>query len=190
MPIEVLKPGLATTVQDLGRPGYYHLGIPVSGGMDRFALRAANVLVGNEEGDAVLEVVFLGPELRFATDAVVAVTGAELPPKLDGVPCDTWTAIAVKADQVLSFDFLKAGARAYVAVSGGIDVPLVLGSRSTYALGALGGLDGRALKVGDILPLGAKRNSAPAGRTVPAEFAAALLRRFSFAYCPGCTTTG
>ncbi len=170
MTIEVLKPGLSTTVQDLGRPGYYHLGIPVSGGMDRFALRAANLLVGNEEGDAVLEVVFLGPQLRFATDTVVAVTGAELPPKLDGVPFDTWTAITVKADQVLSFDFLKAGARAYVAVSGGIDVPLVLGSRSTYALGALGGLDGRALKVGDILPLGAKRNSVPAGRTVPAEF--------------------
>ena len=170
MTIEVLKPGLSTTVQDLGRPGYYHLGIPVSGGMDRFALRAANLLVGNEEGDAVLEVVFLGPELRFATDAVVAVTGAELPPKLDGVPCDTWTAITVKADQVLSFDFLKAGARAYVAVSGGIDVPLVLGSRSTYPLGALGGLDGRALKAGDTLPLGVRRKSVPAGRTVPAEF--------------------
>ncbi len=169
MTIEVLKPGLSTTVQDLGRPGYYHLGIPVSGGMDRFALRAANLLVGNAEGDAVLEVVFLGPELRFATDAVVALTGAELPPKLDGVPCDTWTAFTVKTDQVLSFDFLKAGARAYVAISGGIDVPLVLGSRSTYALGALGGLEGRALKVGDILPLGAKRNSVPAGRTVPAE---------------------
>jgi biotin-dependent carboxylase-like uncharacterized protein len=170
MTIEVLKPGLSTTVQDLGRPGYYHLGIPVSGGMDRFALRAANLLVGNEESDAVLEVVFLGPELRFAADAVVAVTGAELPPKLDGAPCDTWTAITVKAGQVLSFDFLKAGARAYVAVFGGIDVPLVLGSRSTYVLGALGGLDGRALKVGDILPLGAKRNSVPAGRTVPPEF--------------------
>jgi biotin-dependent carboxylase-like uncharacterized protein len=169
MPIEVLKPGLATTVQDLGRPGYYHLGIPLSGGMDRFALRAANLLVGNEEGDAVLEVVFLGPELRFTTDAVVTVTGAELPPKLDGVPCATWTAIAVKADQVLSFDFLKAGARAYVAVSGGIDVPLVLGSRSTYPLGALGGLDGRALKAGDTLPLGDKRNTVPAGLTVPAE---------------------
>jgi biotin-dependent carboxylase-like uncharacterized protein len=185
MTIEVLKPGLSTTVQDLGRPGYYHLGIPVSGGMDRFALRAANLLVGNEEGDAVLEVVFLGPQLRFGTDAVVAVTGAELPPKLDGVPCDTWTTIAVKADQVLSFDFLKTGARAYVAVSGGIDVPLVLGSRSTYALGALGGLDGRALKVGDILPLGAKRNSVPAGRTVAAEFRPARSTPVQLRVLPG-----
>jgi biotin-dependent carboxylase-like uncharacterized protein len=173
MPIEVVKPGLSTTVQDLGRPGYYHLGIPLSGGMDRFALRAANLLVGNEEGDAVLEVVFLGPELLFTTDAVAAVTGAELPPKLDGVQCGTWTAITVKAGQVLSFDFLKAGARAYVAVSGGIDVPLVLGSRSTYALGALGGFDGRALKAGDTLPLGVTQKTVPAGRAIPAE-----LRRF------------
>ena len=82
MAIRVLKPGLATTVQDLGRPGYYHIGIPLSGGMDRHALAAANLLVGNEEGAAVLEAVFMGPELEFTDDAVVAITGAELPPKL------------------------------------------------------------------------------------------------------------
>ncbi len=81
MTIEVVKPGLSTSVQDLGRPGYYHLGIPLSGAMDRFALRAANLLVGNDEGDAALEATFLGPELRFTADAMVAVTGAELPPK-------------------------------------------------------------------------------------------------------------
>src|SRR3954471_14135632 len=84
MAIKVLKPGLATTVQDLGRPGYYHIGIPISGGMDRFALRAANLLVGNPEGAAVLECAFLGPELEFTADATVAVTGAELAPKVDG----------------------------------------------------------------------------------------------------------
>src|SRR5579875_1576963 len=137
MAIEVIKPGLATTVQDLGRPGYYHLGIPLSGGMDRYALRAANLLVGNDEGAAVLEAVFLGPELRFTQAALVAVTGADLPPKLDGVAQPGWTAFAVQAGQVLSFDFLRRGARAYIGVSGGIDVPVVLGSRSTYALGAL-----------------------------------------------------
>src|SRR5579875_3857589 len=104
MAIEVIKPGLATSVQDLGRPGYYHLGIPESGGMDRYALRAANLLVGNDEGDAVLEATFQGPELRFSQDAVVAVTGAELPPKVDGGPVATWTSFAVKAGQVLSFD--------------------------------------------------------------------------------------
>src|SRR3954464_3123884 len=93
--IKVINPGLSTTVQDLGRPGYYHLGIPLSGGMDRFALRAANLLVGNDEGDAVLEAVFMGPELQFATDSLVAVTGAELPPKVDGETRPTWTAFEV-----------------------------------------------------------------------------------------------
>lgn len=167
MAIEVIKPGLATSVQDLGRPGYYHLGIPESGGMDRFALRAANLLVGNDEGDAVLEATFLGPELRFTTDAVLAVTGAELPPKVDGSPRPTWTRFAIKAGQVLSFDFLKRGARAYLAVGGGIDVPPVLGSRSTYALGALGGFEGRALRTGDVLALGTPKRPSREGRAVP-----------------------
>src|SRR5262245_29964218 len=131
MAIKVITPGLATTVQDLGRPGYYHLGIPLSGGMDRLALRAANMLVGNDEGAAVLEAVFTGPELEFTSDATVAVTGAELPPRVDGEPRETWTMFRLKAGQRLSFDFLKKGARAYIAVGGGIDVPVVLGSRST-----------------------------------------------------------
>ncbi|KMO26447.1 allophanate hydrolase [Methylobacterium indicum] len=152
--IEIVKPGLSTTVQDLGRPGYYHLGIPLSGAMDRKSLIAANLLVGNKEGAAGLEAVFLGPEIRFHADATVAVTGAEMPPKLDGFEQPGWTALAVRAGQVLSFGFLKAGARAYIAVSGGIDVPVVLGSRATYALGALGGHEGRALKAGDRLAFG------------------------------------
>src|ERR1019366_9238756 len=124
MAIKVIKPGLSTTVQDLGRPGYYHIGIPISGGMDRLALRAANLLVGNAEDAAVLEATFLGPELEFTSDSTVAVTGAELPPKVDGEPRATWTSFNVKKGQTLAFDFLKAGARAYVAVSGGIDVPV------------------------------------------------------------------
>jgi biotin-dependent carboxylase-like uncharacterized protein len=168
MAIKVNAPGLATTVQDLGRPGYYHLGIPLSGGMDRFALRAANLLVGNDEGAAVLEAVFMGPELEFASDAAVAVTGAELPPKVNGETRETWTSFKVKAGQVLSFDFLRKGARAYIAISGGIDVPLVLGSRSTYALGALGGHEGRKLQAGDQLPLGSKSKPVKEGLSVPA----------------------
>ena len=168
MAIKVLAPGLATTVQDLGRPGYYHLGIPLSGGMDRFALRAANMLVGNDEGAAVLEAVFMGPELEFTADATVAVTGAELPPKVNGAARETWTSFQVKAGQVLSFDFLKKGARAYIAVAGGIDVPVVLGSRSTYALGALGGHQGRKLEAGDQLPVGESAKSVREGLSVPA----------------------
>jgi biotin-dependent carboxylase-like uncharacterized protein len=166
MAIKVLKPGLATTVQDLGRPGYYNIGIPLSGGMDRFATRAANLLVGNDDGAAVLEATFMGPELEFTADATVAVTGAELPPKVDGSAREGWTSFAVKKGQVLSFEFLKKGARAYIAISGGIDVPVVLGSRSTYALGALGGFKGRKLEAGDELPAG-QGKGAKEGRTVP-----------------------
>jgi biotin-dependent carboxylase-like uncharacterized protein len=154
MGIEIIDPGLATTVQDLGRPGYYHLGIPLSGGMDRLALQAANLLAGNDPGAAVLEAVFMGPQIAFSADRMVAVTGAELPPKVDGEPRETWTSFRVKAGQTLSFDFLKKGARAYIAIGGGIDVPEVLGSRSTYTLGALGGHEGRKLEAGDRLKLG------------------------------------
>ncbi|NTF91131.1 biotin-dependent carboxyltransferase [Agrobacterium rhizogenes] len=154
MAIKVLHHGLATTVQDLGRPGYFHLGIPVGGAMDRYAMRAANRLVGNDEGAAGLEAVFMGPQLEFLHDVVIAVTGADMPAKIDGVLQPGWTALKIRAGQVLSFDFLKSGARIYIAVSGGIDVPLALGSRSTYPIGALGGYKGRALAVGDELPVG------------------------------------
>ena len=167
MAIKVLQPGLATTVQDLGRPGYYHLGIPVSGGMDLYALQAANALVGNAADAAVLEATFLGPELEFTADAVVAVTGADLPPKVDGDAREGWSSFAVKSGQVLSFEYLKAGARAYIAMSGGIDVPVVLGSRSTYALGALGGFKGRTLQAGDVLDVGGG-GQATAGRSLAA----------------------
>ncbi len=185
MAVRVQKPGLATTVQDLGRPGYYDVGIPLSGAMDRFALRCANLLVGNDEGAAALECVFMGPELLFEADVLVAVTGAELPPKLDGVAQPTWTAFAIKAGQVLSFDYLRQGARAYLAIAGGIDVPLVLGSRSTYALGAMGGLDGRALKAGDGFALGAVRAAVAAGRTIPADLRRGAAPPSSLRVVPG-----
>jgi biotin-dependent carboxylase-like uncharacterized protein len=166
MAIRVIAPGLSTTVQDLGRPGYYHLGIPLSGAMDRLALATANLLVGNNEGAAGLECVFLGPELEFTADATVAVAGATMRPKVNGAPRENWTSFKVKAGDVLSFDFLQSGARAYLAVSGGIDVPVVLGSRSTYPLGALGGYHGRSLKAGDEIPVGAG-DGRQEGRTVP-----------------------
>ncbi len=157
MAIKVITPGLSTTVQDLGRPGYYHIGIPLSGGMDRFATHAANLLVGNDEGAAVLEAVFMGPELEFTADATVAVTGADMPAKVNGSPKESWTSFKVKSGDRLAFDFLKSGARAYIAIAGGIDVPVVLGSRSTYTLGALGGHKGRKLEAGDELAVGQGR---------------------------------
>lgn len=168
MGAKVIKPGLATTVQDLGRPGYFHLGIPIGGAMDRLAMRAANLLVGNDEGAAGLEAVFVGPELEFTADTTIAVTGAEMPILIDGQEKPGWTSISVKAGQVLSFGFLKAGARIYIAVAGGIDVPVALGSRSTYAIGALGGYKGRPVAAGDDLPIG-KVQPAREGRSVPQE---------------------
>jgi biotin-dependent carboxylase-like uncharacterized protein len=126
------------------------------------------MLVGNKEGAAVLEAVFMGPELEFTEDASVAVTGADLQPKVNGDMREGWTSFKVKGGDRLSFSYLKAGARAYIAVSGGINVPLVLGSRSTYALGALGGHEGRALKAGDELPKG-KGRAAREGRSVNAH---------------------
>jgi biotin-dependent carboxylase-like uncharacterized protein len=167
MAIKVITPGLATSVQDLGRPGYYHVGIPEGGGMDRFATRIANLLVGNEPGAAILEATFMGPELEFTAPAVVAVTGGELPPKVNGEERPTWESFAVKAGDRLSFGYLKSGARAYIAISGGIDVPVVLGSRSTYMLGALGGFEGRVLKAGDEIPVGT--GTGTPGRSLPTD---------------------
>jgi len=166
MAFKVLNPGLFTTVQDLGRPGYFHLGIPISGAMDRFALRAANLLVGNDEGAAALESVFMGPQLEFEVDATVAVTGADMPARVDGEAKPGWTAFRVRAGQVLTFDYLKGGARIYIAISGGVDTPPSLDSRSTYPIGALGGVEGRPLAIGDIVPLG-KGAGAKEGRSVP-----------------------
>ncbi len=167
MPVNVISAGILTTIQDLGRPGYYHLGIPQGGAMDRLAMRAANMLVGNPEDAAGLETVFMGPELEFTEDATVALCGADLPAKVNGAEQPGWTAFDVKAGDVLSFDFLRAGARAYIAISGGIATPPALGSRSTYAIGALGGYEGRAIQPGDTLPLGADRATGRAGKSVP-----------------------
>ena len=166
MTVSVLKPGLSTTVQDVGRPGYYNVGIPPSGSLDQYSSLAANLLVGNGEDAAVLECTYMGPELRFDQPATVAVTGADLQPRLGGEPRPTWESFGVEAGDVLSFDYLRSGARAYLAVGGGFDVPVALGSRSTYALGALGGHAGRALAAGDELPIG-DGDDAARGRSVP-----------------------
>ena len=171
MAIEVIKPGLATSVQDAGRPGYYNVGIPLSGALDQYALRVANLLVGNEEGAAVLEASLLAPELVFRTPTIVAITGAEVNPKINGEERRRNESFAVRADDRLTFDFMKAGARTYIAVAGGIDVPVVLGSRSTYGLGALGGFSGRKLAAGDVLPVGTAKPGTRAGRALPGDLA-------------------
>ncbi|MCS3781071.1 5-oxoprolinase subunit C family protein [Tsukamurella ocularis] len=185
MTIEVIKPGLLSSVQDQGRSGYYHLGIPPSGAMDQQSFRAANLLLGNEETAAVLECALMGPELRFGADTHIAVTGAAMTPKLDGVDQPLNTVLAVRAGQTLSFGFATAGARAYLAIAGGIDVPERLGSRSTYALGALGGLSGRKLEPGDELPIGSARPAARAGRELPADLRVPLAKEHVLRMVPG-----
>ena len=151
MAIKVRQPGLLTTVQDTGRFGEYALGMPPSGAMDIFSYQVGNYLVGNEEGAAGLEITYFGPELEFTEGAVIAVTGAEMPPKINGEEAPTWETLEVGEGDVLSFDYLKNGARSYLAVAGGIDVPVFMHSRSTYTLIGLGGHEGRALQEGDEL---------------------------------------
>lgn len=183
--IKVLKPGLATSVQDLGREGYYHLGIPPGGALDQYALSAANALVGNPPGAAGLECSLLGPELEFLQDALVAVCGAPMTPRVDGVEMHHDTAFMVKAGQVLRFDFPKVGVRTYLAVAGGIDVPVVLGSRSTYALGTLGGFEGRRLIAGDQLAVGRVSDQGRIGASLPMALRQSLGGEITLRVVPG-----
>lgn len=154
MSISVLKPGLLTTVQDLGRVGYQKTGLVVSGALDAAALRTANLLVGNAENAAGLECTLRGPTLRFETDALLALTGADLAATIDGRPVPLGRPVAVRAGVVLAFGAPKTSGRAWLAVAGGVAVPLVLGSRATYLRAVLGGLAGRTLRAGDPLPVG------------------------------------
>lgn len=174
----VVKPGLLTTVQDLGRPGLQRQGIPVGGAMDRHALRVANLLVGNDEGAAGLELTLVGPTLTISGDALIAVCGADLAARLDGCELPLWRPVLARAGSTLAFGAAKSGCRAYVAVAGGVAVPPALGGRGTYMRAGLGGVDGRALAAGDRVPAGAPsglargciaalRERAPSGSAPP-----------------------
>ena len=166
--IEVIKPGLETSVQDWpGRIGFWDQGFPPSGPMDAWSFRLANVLVGNAPGTAGLECQYLGPTLRFSADAVIAVTGADMAPKLDGVAVPLWESVAVRAGQTLALGAAKLGTRTYVAFAGGIASEPWLGSRSTFHQAGVGGIGGSALKVGHQIPIGT--GAGVAGRRVKPE---------------------
>lgn len=162
--IEILREGLHTTVQDMGRRGGQSLGIPPSGAQDGFALRIANLLVGNsgsgplilrdDPGAAGLEITMGGLELRARTNMLVALTGADMAASCNSEPAPLWSAFLLRVGQTLGFGWAKSGARSYVAVNGGIDVPTYLGSRATHVSGRFGGFQGRALKEGDHLHIG------------------------------------
>ena len=147
----VLNPGVLTTVQDFGRIGYQQFGVSVSGAMDPRAMRFANLLVGNPENEAVLECTMLGPQLQFDETTIIAVTGGNLGPTLDGQPLKTYCAYKVNAGQTLRFAGLRSGCRAYIAFAGGLDIPEVMGSRSTYMKAKIGGFKGRKLEKGDAI---------------------------------------
>ena len=138
-------------MQDRGRYGYQRFGVPASGALDSFALRAANLIAGNDDGEAGLEMTVLGPRVRFGADSWFAVAGADLAPMLDGQPVANWKRVRAPEGSVLSFQGARDGMRAYLAVAGGIDVPRLMGSRSTYLKGEFGGLGGRPLRAGDTL---------------------------------------
>ena len=154
--VDVIDPGTQTTVQDYpGRLGYWHVGVPPSGPMDSLAFRAANRLVGNPESAAGLEIAVTGPTLRFAGETLIALTGADFGATLDSRPIQRWTATRVSADSLLELPKSPTtGARAYLAIAGGIEVPDYLGSRATFILGRFGGHAGRTLRAGDVLHLG------------------------------------
>ena len=149
--LEILSPGILTSVQDLGRYGYGRYGVAPSGALDSFALRIANLLAGNRSDQACLEIMLLGPAIRALEDIVVAVTGGNLQPRRDKQPIAMWRSQILKKGDILSFSSPLSGFRAYVAVAGGISVPLVMGSRSTNLSSGFGGFQGRALEKSDIL---------------------------------------
>ena len=151
MSITVLNPGVLTTVQDKGRVGYQQFGVPAAGAVDPRSVAVANIILGNPEDEAVLECTMMGPQLRFDAANCVAITGGDLQPTLDGQPIKSYAAIPVAAGQTLRFKGPKTGCRAYIAFAGGLDVPLVMGSRSTYMKGKIGGVEGRKLQKGDVI---------------------------------------
>ena len=151
MSITVLNPGLLTTVQDQGRIGYQQFGVSVSGVMDPRSASLANILVGNDEKEAVLECTMMGPHLQFNQANCIAITGGDLMPTLDGKPIPNYTAVKVEAGQVLKFTMPKTGCRAFIAFAGGLDIPEVMGSRSTYMKAKIGGMEGRKLQKDDVI---------------------------------------
>ncbi len=170
--LEVLDPGLLTTVQDAGRKGWARYGVPPSGPLDEVAFSAANALVGNPSDAAALEITLTGPTLRVERECLIAVCGATFDVWAGMLPVPLWHAVYVRAGRIITFGTRLSGARAYLAISGGIALPSFLGSQATYLPGGFGGLDGRALRAGDRLPLGAAPTPNPvqsAGRIWPVD---------------------
>jgi len=168
MGFNILEPGLSTTVQDQGRIGYYRFGIPQGGSMDQYSATLANRLVGNTRKEAVLECTYVGPKISVTEDAIVAVTGAPVDVIVNGEVRPQYERLELKKGDELRFGVIRGGTKYFIAVHGGIDVPEVLGSRSTYPIGAIGGVNGRAIASGDSIKFGKKiDNGLPIVTTIP-----------------------
>lgn len=161
MGFRVLKGGMLTTVQDFGRNGYQSQGFSVGGAMDVRAFKLANMLLDNPENEAVLEITLIGPELEFTADTIIAITGGDFSPKLNGEPVEMYTAVYVRKGDVLKFGSARTGTRCYVAFSGYLDIPVVMGSRCTSLKSRLGGFKGRRLEAGDYISERIKRRYLP-----------------------------
>ena len=170
------KKGLLTTVQDLGRIGYQRYGMPVCGAMDHYAMELANILVNNPGDEAVIEATVMGPTIVFGEAEIFAVTGGDFGPTLNGQPIENNRAYLAQAGDTLSLPMAKAGARAYIAFGGGLDLDKVMGSRSTFLKGGVGGFQGRAIKDGDEIGLRSPCDWLPdlEDRFVPAKLIPAL----------------
>lgn len=167
--IQVVMGGIYTTVQDYGRVGYQKFGISVAGVMDEYNYAMANALVGNKKGEAVLELTYFGPMLKFQEDIVVAITGANMNPRVDNKAINMYESVLVKAGSTLSFGKLEQGIRSYIAFGGEIDVPVVNGSKSTHVKSKMGGYKGRQLKPKDELNIIVNKN-AKAGLKLPEKY--------------------
>ncbi|WP_050614926.1 5-oxoprolinase subunit C family protein [Bacillus testis] len=147
--LTILKPGLMTTIQDLGRYGYQKYGIIVSGAMDPLAHRIANLLVQNEENASTIEITLVGPRIRFEKETIIALSGGDLSPSINAEPVKIWAPLHIKSGDILDFGKAKTGCRMYLAIQGGLNTPAVLDSTSTYLRAGIGGFHGRKLKSGD-----------------------------------------
>lgn len=159
MSIFILKPGILTTIQDFGRCGYQKYGIPVSGAMDTYSMRLSNILVGNCEKEGVFEFTLAGPELEIKKGNLIAITGADMLPTIDGRKVPMNRPVYLKEDCILKFGACVNGCRTYLAIGGGLDIHPVMGSKSTYIRGKIGGFKGRALIKGDLINVGEKSRS-------------------------------
>jgi biotin-dependent carboxylase-like uncharacterized protein len=159
--LDELRCKLIEWIQDCGRYNYQKFGMPAAGAMDLYSLKVANILVGNNEEEACFEITLIGPELKFEGSTVISITGGNMSPMINGQMVDMWVPVKISDGDVLSFGPVKSGCRSYIAGAGGIDVPVLMGSKSTYVRGKIGGFEGRTLKVRDEIKTGEYKNEFP-----------------------------